>query len=347
MLRVIPSHLIPNFLHTNMKLKKTKKEEHPYNLEEPKHQTRGKIPKKLSQKKKKKKSGNIIEIGKFIRRIMIHFDLPTSAVNHMIEKINQIVKNHMKHVINNISKYHEQEKYILRAEYKNKEEEFKQKLMEVDKFLNEETKRIEKEHKKLVYLTESMVSNEKKLSEKSREMENKLKKINELEIKLAGNLQCSNKNKTSSDKEQHLGEPCKLPHCNQQCEENLQEIEQLKIQRSGFEKVVENQNTLIVNLTAKSNIMYKQIQDNMVTIENLNKQIEKQKALLEIQSKREQLSERTISSSEALTVGTDGEGDHNIEEAIKESHFKLEQLEMESNEIERKFQRFRSTLRHK
>lgn len=49
----------------------------------------------------------------------------------------------------------------------------------------------------------------------------------------------------------------------------------------------------------------------------------------------------------ALTVGTDGEGDHNIEETIRESHFRLEELERESNAIEQKFQRFRSTLLNK
>lgn len=217
----------------------------------------------------------------------------------MIEKINLIVRNHMKHVLDNVSKYNEQEKYILRAEYKNKENEFKHKLSEVDKFLNDETKRIEKEHRKLVYLTENMVSNERKLSEKSKEMENKLKRINELEIKLAENLH-SNKIKNFSNKElQHAGGPCKLGHCNQQCEENRKEIEQLRLQRNGFEKIVENQNTLIVNLTAKTNLMYKQVQDSVATIENLTKQLEKQKALLDAERrKREQVSERTISSSE-------------------------------------------------
>lgn len=346
MLRVLPSRLIPNFLQTNMKRKKSQSSK--VHKKQSKRKSEKK-KKKIRFPKKKRRYGNIIEIGKFIKKVTLHFDLPTSVVNHMIDKINIIVKNHMKQVIGNISKYHDQEKYILRAEYRNKENEFRHKLTEVDKFLNEETKRIEKEHRKLVFLTENMVSNERKLSEKSKEMESKLKKINELEVKLAESIQSGSRSKTVSDKElQHLGETCNKVHCTQLCKDNLKEIEQLKIQKGGFEKIVENQNTLIVNLTAKTNILYKQVQDSARTIENLKQQLQRQEAQLEVErKKKEQFSERTISSSEALTIGTDGEGDHNVEDAIRESHFKLEQLEKESMQIEQKFQQFKFSLQHR
>ncbi|KAL3265404.1 hypothetical protein HHI36_009610 [Cryptolaemus montrouzieri] len=290
---------------------------------------------------------HIEEISKVIRKLMLQFDLPMSVINHLIERINFIIKTHVDNTITKLSKNYDQEKFILRAEYNNKESEFKQKLMEVDKFLNEETKKIGKEHEKLVYLTENMVSNERKLAEKSREMEAKLKKVSELELKLAEEIRNCGKNKTFPVQPQVVTEPCKLKHCNKQCEENRNEIEQLKIQKNGFEKISENQNILIANLTAKSNIMYKQLQESMYTIERLKGELAEQQKLLDNERRRkEQTSERTMSSSEALTVGTDGEGDHVIEDAIKQSHLKLEELEKESAEIERKFKQFQLAHRH-
>ncbi|KAL3265405.1 hypothetical protein HHI36_009610 [Cryptolaemus montrouzieri] len=359
MLRHLPSRLIPNFIQMDIKHKRKSKRKNqkvqivasyhkslmPTN---PRHkQEKQETPLPLRKKKKKKKTGHIEEISKVIRKLMLQFDLPMSVINHLIERINFIIKTHVDNTITKLSKNYDQEKFILRAEYNNKESEFKQKLMEVDKFLNEETKKIGKEHEKLVYLTENMVSNERKLAEKSREMEAKLKKVSELELKLAEEIRNCGKNKTFPVQPQVVTEPCKLKHCNKQCEENRNEIEQLKIQKNGFEKISENQNILIANLTAKSNIMYKQLQESMYTIERLKGELAEQQKLLDNERRRkEQTSERTMSSSEALTVGTDGEGDHVIEDAIKQSHLKLEELEKESAEIERKFKQFQLAHRH-
>ncbi|KAK9891565.1 hypothetical protein WA026_015525 [Henosepilachna vigintioctopunctata] len=356
MLRRLPSRFIPNFVYMDAthKIVPSRKRRNVHiadklNEPAPPRRLRRKYKKGKtrlsSEKKKNRKNGHIEEISKVIKKFMLHYNLPPPTVNHLIEKINSIVKSLVNNEITKLSEQYEQEKSILKAEYMNKEGEFKQKLSQVDNFLNVETKRIEKEHKKLIYLTENMVLNEKKLSDKSREMEGKVKRINELEMKLAQELEnCVRKNCPSPLQSPLPQKLCEMKHCDKICEENRKEIELLRIQKQGFEKIAENQNVLIANLTAKSNVMYKQLQEGMYTIEQLRSQLIAQNKLLENERRRE-LSERTMSSSEGLTVGTDGEGDHNIDDVIKENHLKLDELDKKSIEIERRFKYFQSSLR--
>lgn len=206
-----------------------------------------------------------------------------------------------------------------------------QKMVEKEKEISENRKKLEREHKKIIALTENMISNEKRLAEKSIELENKLKKINDIEIKLTNELKNQSKVKPPMK--------CNLKHCDKRCEENKELIEALKLQKNGFEKIAENQNMLIINLTSKSTAMYNELQESLATIEELKAQIQTMKNK---ENANKNVSETATTESESgMPLPSDEDF---AEEIIKQSQYKLQQLEKEGEEIDKKFKQFQQSF---